>query len=559
MPGICARPAFLRNARDVRIVAMLAAFDRRGHRVAAGGEVQVDRDLAGERRRDVGERAADRRRQQQADRRLAGCVATDGAREQQAADQRAAEGQLAAGRIGHAERRPLPLGGAEEAGAERVAVGANRHAAADSTSSTRARAQLRSYDDSGSATQLTGPDRRPRRRLDADLIVTSACSSRRAAARGAGRRRRSAPPRATATAARAPARRRRRTGSRRRSTAGQSRICASIQVWFLRTRHTRSARSGGIIGSLLRHARKRRHAAGARHAAAVGAAAAGAAAAAWRDGGVAGGAAADDCPAGPGLLQRLEVDQRQIVGEHRAELVGLAPARGRAAPGSPGSSSTCRPRTACARRRAAARRARAPRASSRSAWRSSRSSTRRRAPAGSRAPRRPSAAARACERSSLRARVVGLVAALADRIRHADADAPTSGSRCANSWSEHRAERRDRARADDRAGEAAGAQHLRAAEAARLIAGVQPHVGQPLIAGVLHARLRVLDVLARAQQIGALARARAVTAASTSTAAVPTGGESTGSIWTFQFSRSVGSKISSAQPILGLLHRRSRR
>ena len=45
-----------------------AALDRGGHRVAAGGEVQVDRDLAGERDRDVGERAADRCRQQQADR-----------------------------------------------------------------------------------------------------------------------------------------------------------------------------------------------------------------------------------------------------------------------------------------------------------------------------------------------------------------------------------------------------------------------------------------------------------------------------------------------------------
>ena len=33
-------------------------------------------------------------------------VPADGAREQQAADERAAEGQLAAGRIGHAERRP---------------------------------------------------------------------------------------------------------------------------------------------------------------------------------------------------------------------------------------------------------------------------------------------------------------------------------------------------------------------------------------------------------------------------------------------------------------------
>ena len=53
---------------------------------------------------------------------LAGSVAADGAREQQAADQRAAEGQLPAGRIGHAERRPLALRRAEEAGAERVAA-----------------------------------------------------------------------------------------------------------------------------------------------------------------------------------------------------------------------------------------------------------------------------------------------------------------------------------------------------------------------------------------------------------------------------------------------------
>ena len=84
------------------------------------------------------------------------------------------------------------------------------------------------------------------------------------------------------------------------------------------------------------------------------------------------------------------------------------------------------------------------------------------------------------------------------------------------------------ARPDDRAGESAGAQHLRAAEAAGLVAGVEPHVGQPLIAGELDAGLRVLDVLARAQQVGALAPARVVTAASTSIAAVATGGESTG-------------------------------
>ena len=105
----------------------VASFDRRGHRVAAGGEVQVDRDLAGERRRDVGEGAADRRRQQESDRRLAGCVATDGAREQKAADQRSAKGQLPAGRIGHAERRPLPLGRAKKARSQRIAVDRRGH------------------------------------------------------------------------------------------------------------------------------------------------------------------------------------------------------------------------------------------------------------------------------------------------------------------------------------------------------------------------------------------------------------------------------------------------
>ena len=52
------------------------------------------------------------------------------------------------------------------------------------------------------------------------------------------------------------------------------------------------------------------------------------------------------------------------------------------------------------------------------------------------------------------------------------------------------------------------AQHLRAAEAAGLVAGVEPDVGQLLVVRELQARFRVLDVLVGAREIGAVRSAR---------------------------------------------------
>src|SRR5439155_16882389 len=103
----------------------------------------------------------------------------------------------------------------------------------------------------------------------------------------------------------------------------------------------------------------------------------------------------------------------------------------------------------------------------------------------------------------LRTREVRLIAALADRIRDVHPDGPRRVV-AAEQLAEHRSERGDGARADDGAGETAGAEHLRAAEADRLIAGAQAHVGQPLVPRVLHADLRALDVLACANEIGPL-------------------------------------------------------
>ena len=99
-----------------------AAIDRRRHGIAAGGEVQVDRHAAGDRRRDVGECAADRGGKEQADGRAGRHVTPDRAREQQAADQGAPERQLTAGRVGHAEGRPPALRGADEPGCQRIQV-----------------------------------------------------------------------------------------------------------------------------------------------------------------------------------------------------------------------------------------------------------------------------------------------------------------------------------------------------------------------------------------------------------------------------------------------------
>ena len=97
-----------------------AAFDGSGHRVAAGREVQVHRHAAGHRSRDVRKRSADRRREQQTNRFTVAGVTADRASQQEATDQRASEGQLTAGGVGHAERRPARFGGAHESRGERV-------------------------------------------------------------------------------------------------------------------------------------------------------------------------------------------------------------------------------------------------------------------------------------------------------------------------------------------------------------------------------------------------------------------------------------------------------
>src|SRR6185436_19513911 len=91
-------------------------------------------------------------------------------------------------------------------------------------------------------------------------------------------------------------------------------------------------------------------------------------------------------------------------------------------------------------------------------------------------------------------RVIRLVAAPADRVGHVDADRPgreVAGEQLV----EDVPERRDSARPDNRAGKAARSEHLRTAEAARLVTRVQANVGKPLVAGVLLVDLRVLDVL----------------------------------------------------------------
>ena len=123
MPGIGSRPAFLRKLCEVRMREMAqrsiaASIDSR-----PAVKFRLTDYLAGEDDGDVGERAADRGRQQEADVFVVRGEAADGAGEQEAADQGAAEGQLAAGRIGHRERRPAALGCAYEARSECAAVG----------------------------------------------------------------------------------------------------------------------------------------------------------------------------------------------------------------------------------------------------------------------------------------------------------------------------------------------------------------------------------------------------------------------------------------------------
>ena len=93
----------------------------------AGGEVEVHRDRAGHRDRDVRERAADRRRQKQADVRVSRRQPAESPGQQERRRERAAERQLPAGGIGHAERPPVALGGPHELPVQAVlAAGAVR-------------------------------------------------------------------------------------------------------------------------------------------------------------------------------------------------------------------------------------------------------------------------------------------------------------------------------------------------------------------------------------------------------------------------------------------------
>src|SRR5262245_44816352 len=103
-------------------------------------------------------------------------------------------------------------------------------------------------------------------------------------------------------------------------------------------------------------------------------------------------------------------------------------------------------------------------------------------------------------------RRVRLLDALPDRIGHADAERPCRKV-APEQLVEHVSESDRVAGSDDGAWEAAAAQHLRAAEAVGLVARVEPDVWQLLTVRVLHAHLRVVDLLARARQVGALAQA----------------------------------------------------
>ena len=139
MPSIGSMPAFAEKRREVRMVRMPQRSIAACHRLGAGGEIQVDRHLAGERRADVGQRAADRRRAAAGRRAISSAVVRRIQRdEQQAADQRASEASAAAPVESAMQndhqlmlRRPHELA-AERLrwpGAGRIAsVGAQRHA-----------------------------------------------------------------------------------------------------------------------------------------------------------------------------------------------------------------------------------------------------------------------------------------------------------------------------------------------------------------------------------------------------------------------------------------------
>ena len=316
MPGIVREARLLEERPRRQDRRDAAALDRRGHRVAAGGEVQVDRRPC----------------------------------------------RRASPRCWRARRRPTPAAG----GRSFVSSGAwRRMARASSRLPTSARPKVSSRPVESAMQNddhcrfavrrkrepSVSPSARPACRADSTRPrASTGCSYTRPPALSSVAFRltrstgsspvrvpagalqlaelvggaASAPPRATATAARAPARRRRRTGARRRLESGQSRTCASIHVWFLRTRHTRSARSGRDHRLTAAAARPE----GPRTPPAP-------AGPARRGGGGRRRAALRGPPAPPdgwrrrrlpgraGLLQRLEVDERQVVRQHRAELVGL--------------------------------------------------------------------------------------------------------------------------------------------------------------------------------------------------------------------------------------------
>ena len=110
----------------------------------------------------------------------------------------------------------------------------------------------------------------------------------------------------------------------------------------------------------------------------------------------------------------------------------------------------------------------------------------------------------------------------------------------------------------DDAGKAAGAQQLRAAEAAAAIRRLEPHVGQPLVAEELDVGLRVLEVVARRARGRSARRAPSRPRASTSGSDAAAGGSSTGSSAHLPERRVGRIDDQPPQPILGVVGRRRR-
>ena len=104
MPSGVSIFALARNSFEVRW-SDAALLDGRLHGFLARREIQVDRNHAGHRDTDVRQRAADRRRQQHADHFAFAVISARPVAPTGCAVERAAEGQLAAARIGHRELR----------------------------------------------------------------------------------------------------------------------------------------------------------------------------------------------------------------------------------------------------------------------------------------------------------------------------------------------------------------------------------------------------------------------------------------------------------------------